>query len=96
MHVHVRDGLPRVNAVLKRDVEATGGDVRGVGKVELREDLLNELHSCEKICCFGGREIQETAVRLQRADEDVAWEDGLEVDEAIRMGSCDEDLDFSM
>jgi hypothetical protein len=32
-------------------------------------------------------------VRLERADEDVAWEERLKVDEAVRMRSCDEYLE---
>lgn len=94
MDVHVRDRLSRVNAVLKRDSEAAGCEVRGVGEVELREELLRELHGGEKICCFGGGEIQEAAVRLEGADEDVAREEGLEVDQAVRMGSCEKDLEY--
>lgn len=34
-------------------------------------------------------------MRLEGADEDVAWEEGLEVDQAVRMGSCEEDLEYS-
>lgn len=30
---------------------------------------------------------------LQWADEDVAWEEGLEVDEAVGVRSCQEDLE---
>lgn len=92
MNVHVRDRLSRVGAVLKRDGEAAGCEVRRVGEVELREELLRELHRGEEICCLGGGEVQEAAVRLEGADEDVAWEEGLEVDEAVGMGGCEEDL----
>lgn len=33
-------------------------------------------------------------MRLEGADEDVAREEGLEIDQAIRMRSCEEDLEF--
>lgn len=92
MDVHVRDRLARVGAVLERDGEAAGCEVRRIGKVELREKLLRELHGGEEIGCFGGGEVQQAAVRLERADEDVAGEEGLEVDEAVGMGRCEEDL----
>lgn len=92
MDVHVGDRLAGIGAVLQRDGEASRREIRGVGEVEPREELLDDLHRGEEVCCFGGREVQQAAVRFERADEDVAGEKGLEVDQAVGVGRCEEDL----
>lgn len=89
------DGLAGLGAVLQGDGEAAGGGVRRVREVEPREELLGELDGGEEVGCFGGGEVQEAGVGLEGADEDVAWEEGLEVDEAVGVRCCEEDLRLS-
>ncbi len=53
---------------------------------------LHELNSGKQIGDLGGGERGEPHVRTGRADENVPWEEGLEVDEGEGVGGCEEDL----
>lgn len=91
MNVHVRHRLACVWAVLHRDSEGSGIEFR-VRKVHGCEQTLGELHSGEEVRCLCGVEIGETSVRVERANENVAWDDGFEVDEGVAVLSLEEDL----
>jgi hypothetical protein len=56
------------------------------------EHALHALDGGEEVCSCGRGEVGEAAVRAQRADEDVAGEEGLEVDDGEGVGGCEEDL----
>lgn len=77
----VRDRLACLRPVLQRDVEgACFRYGRGGGKVVPCEHALDALHGREEVCEFRGGEVGEAFVGVVWADEDVAWEEGLEVD----------------
>lgn len=57
-----------------------------------REHALDELHGGEEVGEFGRGEGGEAPVGVEGADEDVAWEEGFEVDEGEGVGGLEEDL----
>lgn len=57
------------------------------------QHALDPLDGGEEVCHLGGGQVREAQVRPQGADEHVAWQQGLEVDEGEGMGGCQEDLE---
>ena len=54
---------------------------RGGGRLEVvaGEHTLHALDSQEEVCYFVGRKVGQPAMGPEGADQDVAWEEGLEV-----------------
>lgn len=57
-----------------------------------REHALHALHRGEQVRQLGRREVRQPLVRPRGADKDVAWEEGLEVDEGEGVRGGEEDL----
>ena len=57
-----------------------------------RQHALHALHGREQVGQLGGRQVRQAAVRAQRADQDVARQQRLEVDEGEGVGRREEDL----
>lgn len=81
----VRDGLAGERAILDRNVER-------VGLVLALNDLGDLLHGGVEVRSFCRRHVAEAARHAQRAHEDVAREDGPEVDEPERERGAVENL----
>lgn len=56
------------------------------------EHALHALDRGEQVRQLGGREVRQPLVRARGADEDVAGEEGLEVDEGEGVLGGEEDL----
>lgn len=85
MAVHVLHALARGLAVLH-------GDVEGLGAVEPGEGALHARHGEEQVGDFVRGEVRQARAEAQRADEDVAREEGFEVYQGEGVGCCVEDL----
>lgn len=66
----------------------------GEAKIVPREHLLHALHRGEQVRDLRGRQVRQAGVRLGGAHEDVAWQEGLEVDEGEGVRGGEEDLLF--
>lgn len=56
------------------------------------QHALDALHGREEVCDLDRGQVRQAAVRYQRADEDVTWQQGLKVDEGEGVGGREEDL----
>lgn len=90
VHVDVGHGLACFGAVLEGNVERAAA--AAVDKVVPSQHLLHALHRGEQIRHFRGGQVGQALVGRQGADEDVAGQEGLEVDEGEGVGCCEEDL----
>lgn len=82
--MHMRHALPRLDAILHRDVEAALRDVRWRREVGQREHVLHALDGEEEVARLARREVGESRNDAVRAHQDVAGEEGLEVHEGER------------
>jgi hypothetical protein len=57
------------------------------------QHALDALDGREEVGHLRGGEVREAAVGEERADEDVARQKGLEVDQGEGVGGCEEDLE---
>lgn len=85
MRVDVRHALPRIDTVLDRDVQTR----------RVEDALDHPAHAArrqEEVRHLGGGEVRDARDAAARADQDVAWEDGFDVDEGEAEGGEVEDL----
>jgi len=88
--MHVRHRLARFPAVLDRHVEAP---VFGRALEQIpREHSLHSLHERKEVGHFIFGEVGHALHFPEGDHEDVAWEDGLDVDESIAQWGLEEDL----
>lgn len=83
--MHVRHALPSLCAILNRNVE-------GRRAVEALERALHACDGEEEVGELGRGQVGEEFVPRERADEDVAGQEGFEVYEREGVGGCVEDL----
>lgn len=57
-----------------------------------RQHALHALHGGEQVRQLGRGQVGQAAVRAQRAHQDVAGQERLEVDEGEGVARCEEDL----
>lgn len=87
MHMDVRDSLPSLRPVLHADCEAAVRRLPVCPFTRSREVLsgqepLGELDRAEQVGCLGWGEVREAEMRLNGADECMAREQRLEIDQS--------------
>ena len=81
----MRHALPSIYTILDGDIESCSIE-------DTLDHTRDALNSEEKVLDLGGREVVQTGDNAARRDEDVAWEEGLEVYEGVGEGRAVEDL----
>jgi hypothetical protein len=74
MRMHMRDALPRIHAVLDRNIE----------RRRIEDSLYHARHLLrrqEQVLHLGGRQVVEARDDAARRDEDMAGQEGLEIDD---------------
>lgn len=82
------DCLTGINAILNCNIQ-TGGSIYAF------HHSAYALHSAEEIIGFCGVKIRNSLDMAERADQDMAGEEGLEVDKGEAKGGAVEDLEIA-
>lgn len=85
------DGVPRAGDVVLGGERGALGDVGG-GEVVVSEEALHLLDGAHQVVHLGAGEVRHALVAGEGAHEDVAGEEGLEVDDREGVRRLEEDL----
>lgn len=83
------DALPSIYTILYGDIESCGIE-------DTFDHARDALDGEEEVLDLGGREVVQTGHNAARRDEDVAWEEWLEVYEGVGEGRGVENLTGSV
>lgn len=90
--MQMRHRLSRLRAVLHCDREASLADISRRWEISSGHKLLGQLYRCEEVCYLRRGKICEAAVWPKGADENVAGDQRLEIDNTERVDSLEKDL----